>query len=213
MRKADFIQHIIIRSLPNPNKVAAGVAYAEQLWQQLSELGYGATKQAQPRDNVNYYQQLNELQQQHFNSFWKAFNYKHDRNGAAMRWQQLGELSNQQYQLIIVAAKKESKRTLPFGQSRKMAQGWLAEMRYEDLSTSSTISTSITDNSSINNTSINNNNLAQRENLLQAELISVKRLYEHNKDARLADQITKIEQQLTVLTLLRNEQQNNKITK
>lgn len=182
MRKTDFIQHVIIRSLPKLNKVAAGIAYAEQLWHEMSLLGYGAAKQAQPRDNVNYYQALKPFQKIGFDKFWKAFNYKHDRNGAAMRWSQLGELEKEEYVIIIAAANKEATRTLPFGQTRKMAQGWLADMRYQDYQTTSA------DNP--------NNQLQQRYNALTSDLEGIKRLYTYQQTSELSEQIIKIEQQL-----------------
>jgi len=191
MRKVDFIQHVIIRSLPPLDKVAAGVAYAESLWNSISSLGYGAPNQgnpSQPRDitNQNYYKNLSQHQKEWFDKFWKAFNYKHDRNGAAMRFSQLGELTEQEYKTIVDAAKKEAHRTLPHGQSRKMAQGWLAEMRYQD--------------HQLNNSKVSSNNqLQQRFSVLNGELQSVQRLYSYKKTPELAEQISKIEQKLKEL--------------
>ncbi len=189
MRKTDFIQHVIIRSLPHLDKVEAGVTYAESLWDNLCNLGYGATKQgkqAEPRDQINHYQKLKSFQKSSFDQFWKAFNYKHDRNNAAMRWAQLGELSESEYKTIIEAARKEASRNLPFGQSRKMAQGWLTEMRYQDYQAN-------------NNETNSNNQSQQRYSLLKADLVGVKRLYSYKQTLELAEQINKIEQQLKEL--------------
>lgn len=187
MRKVDFIQHVLIRSLPPLNKVAAGISYAESLWAEISNLGYGAAKQAEPRDAINYYQALSQQQKIWFDKFWHAFNYKHDRNGAAMRFSQLGELTELEYKTIVDAAKKEAHRTLPHGQSRKMAQGWLADMRYQDYQpTNSNVS--------------GNNQAQQRYNLLTADLDGVKRLYSYKQTPELAQQISKLEQQLKELT-------------
>lgn len=188
MRKADFIQHVLIRSLPPLEKVGDGVAYAESLWTELSRLGYGAAKQAAPTENINHYKALSDNQRQWFDSFWKAFDYKHDRNGAAMRFGQLGELDESEYKTIVAAAKKEAKRTLPSGQSRKMAQGWLADMRYNDYHSNNPKHT-------------NSNNKPRMEtqqqlSVLQGELNGVKRLYSFKPTPALKLQITQLEQQI-----------------
>lgn len=132
MTKKQFIQQIIIRALPEINKLSATIQYAEQLWESLNYYGYGADKLSSPRESQDYYKQLSERQKLAFDKFWTAFKHKQDRNGAAMRWLQLGDLNEEQYKQIIDAAKQEAQRPLAPGQVRKMAQGWLFERRYQD---------------------------------------------------------------------------------
>jgi hypothetical protein len=132
MTKKQFIQQIIIRALPEINNLSATIQYAEQLWDNMACYGYSAEKEAKPREAKDYYQALSDRQRVAFDQFWTAFKYKKDRNGAAMRWLQMGEINAEQYQKIIAAARQEALRPLTAGQSRKMAQGWLFERRYED---------------------------------------------------------------------------------
>lgn len=132
MSKKQFVQQIIIRALPEINNLAATIAYAEQLWDNMNHYGYGEDKLSKLRESQDYYKKLSENQKRAFDKFWTAFNHKKDRNGAAMRWLQMGELTHEQYQFIIDAAKQEALKPLPYGQVRKMAQGWLFERRYED---------------------------------------------------------------------------------
>lgn len=132
MTKKQFIQQIIIRALPEIQNLSATIQYAEQLWENMNYYGYGADKMPEPRENQNHYKKLSENQRIAFDKFWDAFNHKKDRNRAAMRWLQLGNLTADEYQFIIDAAKKEALRNLPVGQVRKMAEGWLSDRRYED---------------------------------------------------------------------------------
>ena len=112
------------------------IELAKNLWQRLdahTDKPSGKGRSAKPREpEQDYYQQLNDRQRQAFDAFWRGFGFKQGRNGAAMRFLQLGEVSDEEYRHIINAAKAESNKTLPAGQSRKMAQGWLAERRWLD---------------------------------------------------------------------------------
>lgn len=132
MTKKQFVQQIIIRALPDSTKLSSTIQYAESLWESMAYYGYGADKSPEPRPHQNYYQILSARQRAAFDKFWAAFKLKKGRNEAAMRWQQLGELSDEQYSAIIEAAKHEAAQPLAAGQVRKMAQGWLQERRYED---------------------------------------------------------------------------------
>lgn len=132
MNKKQFIQAVVVRSLPEIDKLPAALDYAEKLWNEMSRAGYGAEKMAKPRESTDYYAKLNDRQRPYFDQFWEAFCLKKGRNEAAMRWTQLGELDDLAYRKIIAAAEREAKREVPFGQVRKMAEGWLFERRYED---------------------------------------------------------------------------------
>lgn len=131
MNKCEFIQRVIARSLPPMEKVEAGLIYAEQLWDKLTAHGYGAPKQRGPRETKNWYRELSAFQREGFDRFWNAFNHKHGRNEAAKAWRQISEDKNL-YRQICEGALREAKRQLPQGQGRKMAQGWLNEMRWLD---------------------------------------------------------------------------------
>jgi len=108
------------------------IRYAERLWERLSECGYGEGRRTGPRPLDDHYRALTPRQREWFDRFWSAYNHKQGKQGAAMRWGQLGELDDDTYRQIVEAAGKEAQRPLPPGQVRKMAQGWLTERRWED---------------------------------------------------------------------------------
>lgn len=140
--KTRFIRHAALQFVTchhaQPD-VDRAITYAEALWKKLSARGYGTqSKQDKPRQSKDWYKQLSPMQQRWFLAFWQAFNHKQGRNEAAMRWGQLGNLTEPQYRMIVKAAKEEANRTLPQGQVRKMAQGWLQERRWEDHTTTET---------------------------------------------------------------------------
>lgn len=181
MSKKRFIQSVVARSLPTTDKLQDAIAYAEHLWDGLTRAGYGDDKAAAPRQSKDWYRDLSERQRRWFDKFWKAFNYKHDRNGAAMRWRQLGELEDAAYEHIIAAAGKEADQQLPAGQSRKMAQGWLFERRFDDYAPDATA--------------------AKRQKndglrALQAELKHLEKLYAGGRNPALEPQIAKLQQQI-----------------
>lgn len=186
MTKKQFIQQIIIRALPEIGKLSATIQYAEQLWESMGYYGYGADKVPTPRENQDYYKGLTETQRLAFDKFWTAFKHKADRNGAAMRWAQLGELSEAQYKTIIEAAKKEAAKPLGNGQVRKMAQGWLHERRYEDFTQDLP-------------------NTKKQQNLtlvnLENELLNLKKLYESNPNEAIGSQIKAIAAKIKGLSI------------
>ena len=178
MTKKQFIQQIIIRALPEINNLSATIQYAEQLWESMNYYGFGADKVPEPRGNQNYYQQLSEKQRVAFDKFWDAFKLKQGRDGAAMRWLQLGELTSEQYKQIIEAAKQEAQRPLAQGQSRKFAQGWLMDRRYEDFSPDANKQKKQQDLTLIN---------------LKNELNNLKNLYKLSPNVAIEEQIKAIE--------------------
>lgn len=141
--KHRFMQHtvpLLIASHPEHPNIADAIRWSEKIWRGLLNAGYtqNANKEHKPRESKNWYKALSEHQKKHFCLFWNAFAYKQGRNEAAMAWYQLGELSEGDYKTIIEAAKKEAQRQLPKGQVRKMAQGWLTQMRWLDSAPAST---------------------------------------------------------------------------
>ncbi|AAU90955.1 MULTISPECIES: hypothetical protein [Methylococcus] len=133
--KRSFIQACLIRALPALDRVDAGIAHAEALWERLTAKGYGAPRQTGPRESVDWYARLVEPSRGWFDQFWTAYGLKRDRNGAAMRWYQLGDLTEHEARRIIDAAKQDNRQwreTAQPGQVRKMAQGWLHEKRWMD---------------------------------------------------------------------------------
>ena len=179
MSKKRFVQAVFARSLPGVDKRHDALNYALELWQWLTEQGYGDDKPSQPRDSKDWYLSLDDRQKPWFDAFWQAFDFKKGRDEAAMRWSQLGKVSDAEYQQIIDAAAKEAKRELPQGQGRKMAQGWLFEKRYLDFTPTKTAAKSL------------QNHVLTR---LQNDLIGVRRLYEKSKDEALLPQIAKLEE-------------------
>ncbi|ASF47018.1 hypothetical protein [Methylovulum psychrotolerans] len=180
MNKVQFVQEMIIRTCPGQDKFAPAIAHAEWLWAELTKAGYGDPKPDQPkaRKSQDWYEALNDRQKRFFNAFWQAFALKTGRNEAARNWQQLGDLSDEQYQKIIEAAGKEARRELVPGQSRKYAQGWLFEQRWKDhqgppQAAKNAIDTVI--------------------GKLSADLVHIKKLYQQSQDEALLPQITKIE--------------------
>ncbi|MDI1278058.1 hypothetical protein [Methylobacter sp.] len=181
MSKKRFVQNVIARSLPRPEKRQAALAYALELWEWLCKEGYGADQPSQPRESKNWIELLSQHQRKAFDAFWAAFDLKRDRNNAAMRWYQLGELSRDEYQEIITAARQEAGKPIPPGQSRKMAQGWLFEMRWLDYSKAP-----IDDSK----------RLVMELNRLRNELIGLESLYKASKTPELLTQITKLKAQI-----------------
>lgn len=143
MQKRDFIQQAVLQFLPQTKNAETGkfdvdlaIAMAEKLWAKLSERGYGDSKPNGPRDIPKAYDQLakHPVMKAAFDLFWAAFDLKQGRDRAAARWLQMGELSKQEYDKIITAAKKEAaqRKNLPEGRVPKMAEGWLTERRWQD---------------------------------------------------------------------------------
>lgn len=179
MSKKRFIQAVVIRSLPAHGKLTEAVRYAENLWDGLTHLGYGQDAAAKPQESKDWFAELNERQQAQFRQFWQAFNLKKGRNGAAMRWGQLGHLSEEDALRIIDAARKEAQKQLPPGQARKEAQGWLFEKRWLDHVPETQTQ------------GRQKNHVLQR---LTAELEHVKRLHQQTGTAELLTQIAKLQQ-------------------
>ena len=183
MKKKEFIQEVVIRSLPDHGKLTAAINYAENLWEGLTARGYGdePQTQAKPRASKAFIDDMTDIQKKQFGAFWEAFGYKKDVNGAAMRWLQLGILPEAEAKLIIEAARKEQAKKLPDGQARKMAQGWLFEKRWMDYTPSPVVQKN------------------QQDHVVRglvSELNSVKMLYEKTKDEALLSGIHKLERKL-----------------
>ncbi|HWP00036.1 MAG TPA: hypothetical protein VNL74_05335 [Methylococcus sp.] len=135
MTKREFIQRLIIRSQPAIDRFDLALAYAEALWERLTARGYGVPKRSEPREPIDWYGKLQGQNKIAFDRFWDAYGHKKDRNGAAMRWCQLGDLPRDEVEQIIEAARIDARQwreTAQPGQIRKMAQGWLFERRWLD---------------------------------------------------------------------------------
>ena len=181
MNKRQFLQAVVIRRLPAVTDVQACIDYAEAVWGVLNKQGVGAEKASTPRESRNWASELTKDQASAFKAFWEAFANKQGRNEAAMRWYQMGELTRPEYQLIIDAAKAEATKTLPPGQVRKMAQGWLFEKRYLDYAKTPVSKTKET---------------ALEFNRLSGELSGLRKLYATTADPALASQISALELKL-----------------
>jgi hypothetical protein len=181
MSKKRFIQAVVIRSLPELPRLPAAIQYAEDLWDALTRHGYGQPVKGKPRDGKDWDRELSERQRKWFKAFWAAFGHNQGRNEAAMRWHQLGELTDAQYQQIVDAARKEAGKQLAPGQVRKMAQGWLFEKRYLDYAPDERVKQG------------EKNHVLAR---LMGELNGIRQLYEAGGDEALLEQINKLEDQI-----------------
>lgn len=141
MTKRQFIQDMLIRLAPKLEELERAVTYAEDVWDRLQAAGYGSPEPTGPRESVDWYAKLQGAARAQFEAFWEAYGLKKDRNGAAMRWYQLGDMTAAQAERIIQAAKADRKQwteTAQSGQVRKMAQGWLHEQRWKDFEATTT---------------------------------------------------------------------------
>jgi len=133
--KRSFIQSVLIRSLPKIESAHEAIGYGERLWDELSRRGYGG-KQADtiPRERADWYGRLGDSQRAAFDRFWKAYDYKHGRNEAAMVWGQI-QPEPDEIPWIVSSARLESqnwRNSPPQGQTRIYAQGWLTGYRWRD---------------------------------------------------------------------------------
>lgn len=195
MNKRDFVQHAAIRLLDRKYPdVDKAVSWAERLWQRLSERGYGARAERGPREHIDWIARLTPEQRELFGRFWQAFGYKKGKQGAAMRWSQINP-DEDLARHIIEAAAAEAQRKLPDGQSRKMAQGWLAERRWEDFAPSE-------------RERVVDDETARRDEIarLNAELLHVEHLEQHTHDpnvkAQLSEQIDDLKRRCEELELV-----------
>lgn len=134
MSKRRFIQDVIIRSLPDAEKIDAAIGYAEWLWDQISNAGYGAPKQAKPREAVDYYAELTGFQKEWLDKFRSAYGMKYaPRNRTALAWLKLPEHTEAYYKRIIDAAKIEATLRTQRETTAPYAELWLNERRFEDL--------------------------------------------------------------------------------
>lgn len=195
MSKKRFVQAVVARSLPTPDKRQACLDYALDLYDWLTGKGYGDDKPGQPREGKDWYLRFDTRQKHFFDAFWAAFQLGKGKNEAAASWHHLGNLSDAEYQQIIDAAAKEAKRELPPGQARKMAQGWLNGKRYLDFTPTKTTALSL------------QNHVLTR---LVNDLNGIRKLYESSKDEALLPQIEKLE--AAVKAARDNPQTNRKPT-
>lgn len=80
-----------------------------------------------------------------FDSFWRAFNYKHGKSAAADSWLKIRPLTDALVKEIISAAEIEAARRPTLeksGGTPKWAQGWLTERRWEDEAYNETLNNS-----------------------------------------------------------------------
>jgi len=141
MKKRDFIQQASIQFMPQTDwNLDKSIQYAEKLWLKLDRKGYGDSQPSQPRDMINYYQQLSVTAKQQFDQFWIAFDYKHGKQRAAMRWGQLEKFSPTDLKNVIASAKQTAaaRKNLKPDQTPIMAEGWLSQMRFDDYQETST---------------------------------------------------------------------------
>jgi len=145
MKKRDFIQQATIQFMPETEwNIDKSIQYAEKLWLKLEQKDYGDTPASKPKQMVNYYKQLTPNSAKQFDQFWIAFDNKNGKQRAAMRWGQMGELTNDELNKIVKSAKSTAaaRKNLPPEQVPIMAEGWLSQMRFDDADETSTEKTS-----------------------------------------------------------------------
>jgi len=109
MNKRDLIQRVLIRTCPPEDKIDAGIAYAETLWEKLCARGYGDAKSTGKRQTIDHYALLTPFQKKYFDRFWVSFGKVGSRNDAAKAWK-ARDPSAETSERIIAAALKESSR-------------------------------------------------------------------------------------------------------
>jgi len=178
MTKRDFVrQYVLDRFDPSRPAIDRLIREGERLWQRLSENGYGAAKEQGPREHMDWYTRLTDEQRAYFDRFWAAFDLKRGKQRAAMRWGQIcpdADLAEH----IIESAAAEAERKLPDGQARKMAEGWLAERRFEDFQPTR----QQTEQSS-------SQERALETRRLKGEIAHLDRLLQHERQAETAQQL------------------------
>ena len=133
MSKKQFIRQSVIHHSPgSPKEVERVIDQASKRWDVLTKLGFGDAKESTPRETRNHYDELSQFQKVWFDKFWIAFNNKQALQRAAMAWGKLGELPEARYQQIVNAAGAEAAKPRNEKETRKMAEGWLTEYRFDD---------------------------------------------------------------------------------
>lgn len=137
MNKRDFVQHYVLRWFdrcrPQEPRLNTLIYEGERLWTLLEKRGYGTRQERGPRPHMDWYRSLSNQQRDWFDRFWDVFNYKHGKQGAAMRWAQINPDALTARHIISAAEAEAAARS-----QRKpdqipiMAQGWLNERRWED---------------------------------------------------------------------------------
>lgn len=133
MSKARFVQAFTVRWCPSPDKAEAVITMGEDIWDILTRRGYGAPLQEpKARERVDYYGRLKGAEQQAFDAFWHAYDYKKGKNEAAMVWPQV---LVEEWPWAIASAGVEGRlwrENPPKGVTRIYAQGWLSAFRWRD---------------------------------------------------------------------------------
>lgn len=190
MNEKQFVQAMIIAIKPKQQDFERALAYAQNVWGFLDVRGYGGDKQGKKtiahRTSENFYALLSDRQKKFFDRFWEAYQHKVGRNNAAMRWGKLfdesapmAEPTDDFYEAVISAAKKDSAKALPPGQVRKYPEGWLSEFRFYDYAP---------------NTQQQQKNGQHELGKLKNELVALKRI---NTTGSLNDQIAALEKRIS----------------
>ena len=110
---------------------ARAIAWAETLWERLTQAGYGPQTSAGPRDLKDHVAALTPELGASFGRLWRAYALPKGKQPAAARWAQIAP-SAALAEVIIAAAEADSREPRAEGAERKWLQGWLSERRWED---------------------------------------------------------------------------------
>ncbi|MFP4596506.1 hypothetical protein [Ralstonia sp.] len=194
MTRTDFIRHYVLRWFDRHTQepgVKRLIYEAGRLWDYLNRNGVGERQAHQPRDITDWYATLSAEQRALFDRFWSnsSFAYKRGRNGAAMRWAQLNPDATTAEHIIHAAGlEAEARKRLPRDQTPIMAQGWLAERRWEDYAPPQ----------AQQREQAHDANRAERRRL-RAEISHLDRLLSHQENEQLREQRDELAGRIAVL--------------
>lgn len=136
MNKRQFIQEASIAMVSHPElmkwersqRLDEAITYAEALWQKLDERGYGPTKEGDPKETRDWYNELGEKPVIAFDKAWKMFKRMGARNEAAKAWHKIEE---QEYPHIHFAITKYLEQCEANGTTICHFSTWLNQKRWQ----------------------------------------------------------------------------------
>jgi len=129
MNKTQFIQQASITMItltlekPKEDRLDLAIDMSEALWKKLSARGYGAAKQADPKETRDWYKELPEDARKRFEGVWKAYGKVGARHDAAKAYLAITDEEALHDQILYAISKyKESLHAT--GTSQKHLATW-----------------------------------------------------------------------------------------
>lgn len=136
MNRKQFIQQCLANAFPDMMREDKGnnpysryKRGAIALWERMGEDGLGDAAKTPMVASESVYASLPDKPL--FDRFWKAYGLTKDREGAARSWMKIKD-REKLAEIIIAAAQKAKEEALNTEGTRKYAQGWLSDRRWED---------------------------------------------------------------------------------